>query len=244
MPRCPGQDMRYWKPEDIFDVKCPYCDFNIEFWKDEPFRLCKSCGKEVRNPRIDLGCAKWCKFANECLGKLPQQAASPVLERLLIILSRHFGTTAEKLKTLECAKSLSGDLVSEKFGQPAVIISSVLLAVTYQMEYIHEQRQPDVIPGTIFILEDKQRQVLGDAGVDAQSIENVIKLVKHITADKVCDLPQYPIVSDIYTIIKQVLIQKVPLSDFDTDSLLTNEAKDYIKYRSGELSGYIAGSKG
>ena len=22
---CPGQDQRYWKPEDIFDVLCPRC---------------------------------------------------------------------------------------------------------------------------------------------------------------------------------------------------------------------------
>ena len=69
MPRCPGQDMRYWKPEDIFEIKCYSCGTKIEFWKDEPMRICKSCQKENRNPRIDLGCAKWCKFANECLGK-------------------------------------------------------------------------------------------------------------------------------------------------------------------------------
>jgi hypothetical protein len=60
--------MRYWKPEDIFDVRCPYCDTSIEFWKDEPMRLCRTCRNEVRNPRIDLGCAKWCKFGGQCLG--------------------------------------------------------------------------------------------------------------------------------------------------------------------------------
>lgn len=67
-PRCPGQDMRYWKPDDIFYVVCPHCSEKIEFWKDEPMRVCKNCSQEVRNPRIDLGCAKWCKFADQCLG--------------------------------------------------------------------------------------------------------------------------------------------------------------------------------
>ncbi len=243
MPRCPGQDMRYWKPEDIFDLNCPHCGFNIEFWKDEPFRLCKSCGNEVRNPRIDLGCAKWCKFANECLGKLPQQAASPVLDKLLVILSRQFASTAQRLKTLECARSLASDLVSEKFGQPAVMIASVLLAVTYEMEFVYEQRDPDVIPGTIFILEDKQRQVLGDAGVDGKSIDQIVKIVKHITDNKVCDLPEYPIVSDIYTIIKQIVINRTPLAEFNEASLLTDEAKNYKKYRSGELNGFVSGGK-
>ena len=66
---CPGQDQRYWRPEDIFQVACPHCSHEIEFWKDEPARICSGCKKEVRNPRIDLGCAKWCRKANKCLGK-------------------------------------------------------------------------------------------------------------------------------------------------------------------------------
>jgi hypothetical protein len=66
---CPGQDQRYWKPEDIFQVACPHCSAEIEFWKDEPVRICGGCKREVRNPRLDLACAKWCKEAEKCLGK-------------------------------------------------------------------------------------------------------------------------------------------------------------------------------
>ena len=70
-PRCPGQDQRYWKPGDIFDVACPSCGTEIEFWKDEPVRTCPGCKKTVPNPKIDPGCAQWCQYADECLGKLP-----------------------------------------------------------------------------------------------------------------------------------------------------------------------------
>jgi hypothetical protein len=65
--RCPGQDMRNWKPEDIFTVACPHCHAEIEFWKDEPVRVCAACRKEVRNPKVDQGCAEWCKHGPECL---------------------------------------------------------------------------------------------------------------------------------------------------------------------------------
>jgi hypothetical protein len=65
--RCPGQDVRFWKPEDIFTVPCPHCRAEIEFWKDEPVRLCAACRKEVRNPKVDQGCAEWCKHGPECL---------------------------------------------------------------------------------------------------------------------------------------------------------------------------------
>lgn len=76
-PRCPGQDQRYWKPGDIFDVLCPHCGAMIEFWKDEPLLSCPSCKKSVRNPKIDPGCAAWCKYADDCLGKLPGEPGTP-----------------------------------------------------------------------------------------------------------------------------------------------------------------------
>ena len=67
MLRCPGQDQRFWKPEDIFEVKCLNCGEPIEFFKDEPRLKCRKCGRTVVNPKIDLGCAQWCKFAEQCL---------------------------------------------------------------------------------------------------------------------------------------------------------------------------------
>jgi len=68
--------MRYWKPEDIFTAPCPFCQGEIEFWKDEPLRVCPSCRKEVRNPKQDFGCADWCKHAEECLAPAPEEKRS------------------------------------------------------------------------------------------------------------------------------------------------------------------------
>ena len=64
---CPGQDMRYWKFEDIFTVNCEGCGKPVEFFKDESNLICRGCGKSVYNPRIQEGCAKWCKYADKCL---------------------------------------------------------------------------------------------------------------------------------------------------------------------------------
>jgi hypothetical protein len=71
---CPGQDMRYWKPEDIFTVACPFCGREIEFWKDESARSCPGCRKEVRNPKLDSRCADWCRHALECVDPAPDPA--------------------------------------------------------------------------------------------------------------------------------------------------------------------------
>ncbi|MCF7974737.1 MAG: HD domain-containing protein [Phycisphaerae bacterium] len=66
--RCPGQDQRYWKPDDIFEVNCSQCGYPIEFFKDEARLKCRQCKHTVINPRIDLGCAEWCQYAAQCLG--------------------------------------------------------------------------------------------------------------------------------------------------------------------------------
>ena len=65
--------MRYLKPEDVFSLPCPRCKAEIEFFKDEPSLRCPACGHQVRNPRIDLGCAKWCALAEQCLATVPRR---------------------------------------------------------------------------------------------------------------------------------------------------------------------------
>jgi NADH pyrophosphatase NudC (nudix superfamily) len=67
--KCPGRDMRHWSPEDIYDVECPQCGTAIEFFKDDRARKCPHCRHEVHNPRLDLGCVRWCQSADECLGR-------------------------------------------------------------------------------------------------------------------------------------------------------------------------------
>lgn len=73
MRHCPGQDMRYWKPEDICEEPCSHCGGPIEFFKDDLRRRCPHCGQFTANPRNDMSCAAWCKHAKECLEQLGRQ---------------------------------------------------------------------------------------------------------------------------------------------------------------------------
>ena len=70
--KCPGQDMKYWKDNAIFDVACPKCGTSVEFYKDDTSRKCGSCGHRFVNPKMDFGCASYCQYAEQCLGALPE----------------------------------------------------------------------------------------------------------------------------------------------------------------------------
>ncbi len=51
--KCPGQDTRYWKPEAVFEAKCPKCGNAVEFFKDDTTRKCGICGHRFLNPGMD-----------------------------------------------------------------------------------------------------------------------------------------------------------------------------------------------
>lgn len=71
--KCPGQDSQYWKPGAIFEVKCPKCGTEVEFFKDDPTRKCPQCGHRFLNPGLDFGCASYCPYAEQCIGNLPPE---------------------------------------------------------------------------------------------------------------------------------------------------------------------------
>ena len=68
--RCPGQDPRYLRPQDVAEVLCEGCGRTIEFWPDEYVRLCRGCGCRIANPRLNLRCLEWCTHAEECIRKI------------------------------------------------------------------------------------------------------------------------------------------------------------------------------
>lgn len=66
--KCPGQDMRYWTADDVYEEKCPECGNEIEFFKTDIRLRCRNCKTRVANPKFNMGCAEWCAYAEQCLG--------------------------------------------------------------------------------------------------------------------------------------------------------------------------------
>lgn len=129
--KCPGQDRRNWKPEDIFDHNCPHCGTNVEFWKTDARVKCPECGNYIMNPRFNLGCALWCAYAEQCVGDISQifaERPEALRDRLELEVRRYFIGESARLKfTLEAGAIASRLLEVEKDVEPPVIIGAVLL---------------------------------------------------------------------------------------------------------------------
>ncbi len=127
--KCPGQDTRYWKPDDIFVAECPKCGAEIEFFKDDTRRRCAWCGHMFYNPKIALGCAEWCQYAEKCVPDLvkAKKAAQNFKDLLSGMVKSHLeGDQAAWDRTAQGVQ-LAQDLLKAEGGDPKVVLAAVLL---------------------------------------------------------------------------------------------------------------------
>ena len=196
-PRCPGQDMRHWKPEDIFELRCPHCGGEMEFFKDEPSLPCPSCRKEVRNPKIDLGCAKWCKFARECLGQLADATdqVGSLCDRIIEEMKRIFGDDHRRIEhALEVLKNAETILEAE----PADPLAVKAAAILHDIGIREAERKHGSCSPRFQELEGPPiaRTILDRLGLDEDTIAHVCRIVgSHHSANDI-DTPEFRIVWD------------------------------------------------
>jgi len=156
--KCPGQDTRYWKPDDIFVAECPKCGAEIEFFKDDARRRCAWCGHMFYNPKIELGCAEWCQYAEKCVPDLvkAKKAAQNFKELLSGMAKSHLEENPEAWERTVRGVTYAQDLLKAEGGDPKVVLASVLL---------HR------------VAPDKARELLAELETEPEIVEAVLELL-------------------------------------------------------------------
>lgn len=129
--KCPGQDMRYWTSDDVYDEKCPHCGEMIEFFKTDIRLRCPNCKTRVANPRFNMGCAEWCAYAEQCLGSGARGLKTQSLKAMLLeqIERRASGMPLEKEKIKNLIEEAESICQGEKIDMFPVIASIVALSL-------------------------------------------------------------------------------------------------------------------
>lgn len=129
--KCPGQDTQYWSEGAIYDAKCPKCGSIVEFFKDDTTRKCGSCGHRFANPRLDFGCASYCKYAEQCLGTLPPELLAErgdlLKDRVAIEMKRYFKSDFKRIGHATRVARYAERIGKEEGGNLAVIITAAYL---------------------------------------------------------------------------------------------------------------------
>ena len=180
--KCPGQDSRYWKPEAIFDAKCPECGNAVEFFKDDTMRRCKNCGHKFLNPNMDFGCAAYCKYADQCIGNLPPeliaQKENLLKDRVAIEMKKYFRQDFKRIGHATRVARYAEQIGKEEQGKLAIILPSA---------YLHDigiKEAERKYQSTAAKYQEKEgppiaREILENLDADEALIEEVCDIVGH-----------------------------------------------------------------
>lgn len=129
--KCPGQDMKYWKANAIFDAQCPKCSTTVEFYKDDTSRKCGKCGHRFVNPKMDFGCASYCPYAEQCLGALPEDFAGArdnlLKDKVAVEMKRFFQNDFKRIRQATATARFAENIGKAEGGNLAILLCAAYL---------------------------------------------------------------------------------------------------------------------
>ena len=193
MPKCPGQDKRFWKPKDIFEVNCTKCGASVEFWKDDPKLKCPRCGSLIVNPKLDLSCAEWCKYAKQCLGT--SSADNILCNALIGQMKKVFADDLRRMDhALEVLKYAEKIQIVEG-GDPLVVKAAAILhdigIPKARSKHNSAAAEFHQIEGPVIA-----REILTKHGVETELIEHICKIIASYHSAEDIDTTEFRIVRD------------------------------------------------
>jgi hypothetical protein len=196
MVKCPGQDQRFWKPDDIFEADCPECGTKVEFWKDEPRIKCPKCKKGIWNPKIDLGCAEWCQYAEQCLGVTTGKKDVTILcDKLIAEMKGVFGEDEKRINHALMVLKYAEEIRTAEGGDPLVVKAAAILHDIG----IHEAQKKHGSSAGKYQEEEGPgiaKDILLKHEVDAGEIEHVCRIIANHHSAKDIDTTEFRIIWD------------------------------------------------
>ncbi|MFZ7127265.1 MAG: phosphohydrolase [Desulfobacterales bacterium] len=172
--KCPGQDMQFWKPGDIFEVQCPNCGRIVEFFKDDTARRCGGCGHRFANPKMDFGCAAYCPYAEQCLGDLPPELVAQqenlLKDRVAVEVKRFFGRDFRRIGRASRAARHAENLARAEGAKIALVLSAVYLN---EVDAVPDDKGDKGVAG-----EKAAERILRKAGAGEAMIEGVLTVLE------------------------------------------------------------------
>jgi len=175
---CPGQNTMFWKPDDIFDVRCPNCDRPVEFWKDDSKRTC-DCGHRFLNPKRDLGCLEYCKYAEQCMPEMFEGESLKALyrDRLLVTAKIKMKPDDASLERSQKIAELVEEILDEEGGQPKVVFAATILGNLVLNSQAHGDQSASSAQGDS--PSAITRKVLADIGTEKEVTDQVCQIIEN-----------------------------------------------------------------
>jgi len=195
MFRCPGQDQRFWKPQDIFEVRCPGCGETVEFFKDEPKLKCRKCKQMVVNPKIDLGCAEWCRYAEQCMGVNAIKSLKVMRDKLIGEMENVFGDDRKRIEHALAVLDYAEQIQNVEGGDPLIVRAAAIL---HDIGIHEAERKYGSSAGKYQEIEGPPiaEEILKRFDISAEAIEHICRIIASHNSAKDIDTIEFRIVWD------------------------------------------------
>ena len=226
--RCPGQNTMFWKPDDIYDVRCPNCGAPVEFWKDDSKRSC-DCGHRFLNPKRDLGCLEYCKYAEDCMPEMFQGENLKALYRDRLLVAARIALKPEdtRLERSQEISELAEEILDGESGQPKVVFAATILGDLVLNSQPQGGQAASAAPGdspTAIVT-----KVLADLGTEKEVIAQVCQIIEHRINGTSTEDIDHRIVSDALNlgelVEKKALLEEAALEKLIENKLTTATGK-------------------
>jgi len=108
-------------------LKCANCGQPMEFFKDEPKLRCIRCKHVIVNPKIDLGCAEWCQYAEQCVGVSSVKNISIIRDKLIDEMKKVFGEDQRRIEHALSVLNYAEQIQEAEGGDPLVVKAAAIL---------------------------------------------------------------------------------------------------------------------
>lgn len=197
--KCPGQDTQYWSADAIFETQCPECGHPMEFFKDDATRRCPGCSKKIVNPKMDFGCASYCKFAEQCLGTLPEEFVAQrddlLKDRVAVAMKKYFKTDFKRIGHASKVARFAESLGKKEKADLAVVLCAAYL---HDIGIKNAEEKYNSAAATYQELEGPPvaRAILEDLGAKPPLVEEVCDIIGHHHSPKEEESLNFKVVYD------------------------------------------------
>lgn len=192
--------MQYWNNEAIFEVKCPNCGNQVEFYKDDTNRRCHHCGNRFVNPKMDFGCAAYCQYAEQCLGTLPEEFAGAqdnlLKDKVAVEMKRQFKTDFHRIAhATRVARYAEAIGKSEGGNLPAVVCAAYLhdvgsalepetagqataiaIAIAIARDILYRLKAKEAMIDAVCVLLEQQDEITAGSSLEQQILDDAKNL--------------------------------------------------------------------
>jgi HD superfamily phosphodiesterase len=178
--KCPGQDMQYWDADAIFDVACPECAKPVEFYKDDTTRTCKHCNHRFVNPKLDFGCAAYCKYAEQCIGTLPEEFVGSqdnlLKDKVAVEMKRYYKTDFKRIGHVSRVARYAEKIGSDEGTNLAIVLCAAYLnnIGAGEAQNKHNSDDPELIKQESLAIAST---ILGKLGAKETVLDEVCSLI-------------------------------------------------------------------